>query len=160
MGLNSFLSSFQKNLNLYYTCRMTPKRVTSGGAHLRGLAPGQHSSEETSRRWWAIDDTVSDLTSLGIEPQTSRSDSNILPSELTRRLLLKQFVSIIFESFFYEVVNFDFLAGTLRRWSLMLHGTQTAPYINETVQNENSKLDVSKKFEYVEGMLHDLEDEK
>ena len=103
---------------------------------------------------------MSDLTSLGIEPQTSRSESNILASELTRRLLLKQFVSIIFESFFYEVVNFDFFAGTLRRWSLMLHGTQTAPYINETVQNENSKLDVSKKFEYVEGMLHDLEDEK
>ena len=29
----------------------TPKRVTSGGAHLRGLAPGQHSYEETLQ-WW------------------------------------------------------------------------------------------------------------
>ena len=30
---------------------ITPKRVTSGGIRLRGLAPGQHSSEETSQRW-------------------------------------------------------------------------------------------------------------
>ena len=29
--------------NLHYL--PTPKRVTSGGAHLRGLAPGLHSSE-------------------------------------------------------------------------------------------------------------------
>ena len=36
--------------NLHYTRRITPKRVTSCGAHLRGLAPGQHSSEETSQR--------------------------------------------------------------------------------------------------------------
>ena len=37
--------------NLHYTRRSTPKRVTSSGAHLRGLAPGQHSSEETSQRY-------------------------------------------------------------------------------------------------------------
>ena len=30
--------------------------------HLHGLAPGQHSSEETSQRWRAVIDTVSDLT--------------------------------------------------------------------------------------------------
>ena len=34
----------------HYTRDITPKRVTSGGIHLRGLAPGQHSSEETSQR--------------------------------------------------------------------------------------------------------------
>ena len=74
-------------LNLHYTRCITPKRVTSGGIHLRGLAPGQHSSEETSQlqrneemsqlrrivtapttqlqrneetlqRWRAVDDTV------------------------------------------------------------------------------------------------------
>ena len=44
--------------NLHYTRRITPKRVTSGGAHLRGLAPGQHSSEETSQRWRVVGDTV------------------------------------------------------------------------------------------------------
>ena len=48
-----------KKNNLYCIRGITPKRVTSGGAHLRGLAPGQHSSEETSLRWRAVDDTVS-----------------------------------------------------------------------------------------------------
>ena len=37
----------------------TPTRVTSGGIHTRGLAPGQHSSEETSLRWRAVGDTAS-----------------------------------------------------------------------------------------------------
>ena len=44
--------------NLHYTRGITPKRVTSGGAHLRGLAPGLRSSEETSQRWRAVGDTV------------------------------------------------------------------------------------------------------
>ena len=44
--------------NLHYTRGITPKRVTSGGTHLRGLAPGRHSSEETSQRWRAVGDTV------------------------------------------------------------------------------------------------------
>ena len=62
--------------NLHYTRRITPKRVTSCGAHLRGLAPGQHSSEETSQR-------CADLTGPGIEPQTSQTDSVRLATELT-----------------------------------------------------------------------------
>ena len=44
--------------NLHYTRRITPKRVTSGGAHLRGLAPGQHSSEEASQLGRVVGDTV------------------------------------------------------------------------------------------------------
>ena len=44
--------------NLNYIRGITPKRVTSGGAHLRGLAPGLHSSEETSQRWRAVGDAV------------------------------------------------------------------------------------------------------
>ena len=36
--------------NLHYARMITPKRVTSGGVHLRGLAPGQHSSEKTPQR--------------------------------------------------------------------------------------------------------------
>ena len=51
--------------------------VTSGGARPRGLAPGQRSSEETSQRWLAVGYSASDLTSLGIEPQTFRIDSGI-----------------------------------------------------------------------------------
>ena len=59
----------------HYTHGITPKRVTSGVAHLRVLAPGQHSSDETSQRWRAVGDTVVDLTSPGIEPLTSHTDS-------------------------------------------------------------------------------------
>ena len=50
--------------NLHYAPGITSKRVTSGGVHLRGLAPEQHSSEETSQRWRDVGDTVSDLTDL------------------------------------------------------------------------------------------------
>ena len=53
------------------------KRVTSGGAHLHDLAPGQHSSEETSQRWRAVGDTVSGLTDPRIEPQTFHTDSDV-----------------------------------------------------------------------------------
>ena len=47
-----------KNSKLHYTRHITPKRVTSGGAHLRGAALGPHSSEQTSQRWRAVGDTV------------------------------------------------------------------------------------------------------
>ena len=36
--------------NLHYICGITPKRVTGGRIHLRDLAPGQHSSEDTLQR--------------------------------------------------------------------------------------------------------------
>ena len=64
----------------HYTRRITPKRVTSGGAHLRDLAPRLHSSEETSQRWRA---NCANLTGPGIEPQTSRTGSVRLVTELT-----------------------------------------------------------------------------
>ena len=51
-------SSFEIKSNLHYARGVTPKRVASGGAHLRGLAPGLHSSEKTSQRWRAVGDTV------------------------------------------------------------------------------------------------------
>ena len=53
------LKNLKSKSNLHYTRRITPKRVTSCGAHLRGLAPGQHSSEETSQQWRVVGDTVS-----------------------------------------------------------------------------------------------------
>ena len=31
-----------------------PKRVRSGGAHLCGLAPGQHIFEETLQQWQSL----------------------------------------------------------------------------------------------------------
>ncbi|XP_078490234.1 neuroendocrine convertase 2-like [Ciona intestinalis] len=48
--------------------------------------------------------------------------------------------------------------GRLLRWGLLLHGTQQAPYIDEILDGHNSKLAVSKKLEFAEGILHDLED--
>ena len=47
-----------KNSKLHYTRDITPKRVTSGGAHLRGAAFGLHCSEQMSQRWRAVGDTV------------------------------------------------------------------------------------------------------
>ena len=68
---------------LYYARGVTPKRVTSGGDHLRCFAPGQHNSEK-------IYDTVSDLTGQEIEPQTSRTNNVRLTTEITSRLWTEQ----------------------------------------------------------------------
>ena len=74
----------RNNQNLHYTRVITRKRVTSGGVSSSQLKPGQHSFAETSQRWRAVDDTVSDQTDPGTKPQTSCTDSNIF--ELTGRL--------------------------------------------------------------------------
>ena len=61
LSLNFFTCTvilLHKKSNLHYTRRISPKRVTSGGSHLRGSVPGLHSSEETSQRWRAVGDTV------------------------------------------------------------------------------------------------------
>ena len=60
-----------KEMKIFITgAVITPKHVTSGEAHLRGSAPGQHSSEKTLQRWRAVGDSVFDSTSPGIVPQT------------------------------------------------------------------------------------------
>ena len=56
--------------------------VASGGGRLRGLAPGQHSSKESSQRLRAVGYAVSDLTCRGIEPQTFRIESDIFNTAL------------------------------------------------------------------------------
>ena len=53
------LQTSNQKSNLHYIRRITPKRVTSGGGHLRDLARGLHNSEETWQRWRAVGDTVS-----------------------------------------------------------------------------------------------------
>ena len=70
---------------LHYTPGISQMRVASGGAYLRGLAPGQHNSTETSQRWRAIGDAVSNLTDPEIEPQTSRTDRACLATEVNGR---------------------------------------------------------------------------
>ena len=54
-----------------------------GGVFVPGLAPKQRSLEETSPLCQAVVDSVSDLTSPGIEPQPSRTNSDVLKTELT-----------------------------------------------------------------------------
>ena len=44
-----------------------PEACNEWRDHLRGLAPGQHSSDETSLRWRAVGDNTSSLTDLEIE---------------------------------------------------------------------------------------------
>ena len=86
--LSQVLNLIQKKSNLHYTRRITPKRVTSSGAHLRGLPPGQHSSEESSQRWRVVGD-IADLTGPEFKPQTSRTDSVRLATELSAVASLK-----------------------------------------------------------------------
>ena len=45
-------------VSLHYARDITPKRATSGGAHLDSLAFGLHRSEETSQQWRAVGGTV------------------------------------------------------------------------------------------------------
>ena len=69
--------------------------MTSSEARLRGLAPGQHSSRETSQRWRAVVDTVSDLTEPVIElesfttPPTGR-ELGVFVKIVTKMLSYKQ----------------------------------------------------------------------
>ena len=58
---------------LHYTRGITPKRVTSGEIHLRGLAPGQRSSEETSQRWRAVATLFSIWLTRGSNPKPTAS---------------------------------------------------------------------------------------
>ena len=60
---------FMCKKTLYFHCTpgITMKRTTSGRAHLRGIAAGQHSFEEMSQRWRAFGHTASDFTVSEIE---------------------------------------------------------------------------------------------
>ena len=81
--------------NVHYARVITPSRVSvrSGGAHLRGKAHGQHSSEETSQLWRVVDDAVSDLIDPGIEPQTAHTYSNVLTTHVGNITLLSAFLA-------------------------------------------------------------------
>ena len=78
----------KKKSTLHYTRGITPKRVTTGGVHLRDLALGQHNSEETTQQWRDVGDTVSDLTSPGIEPTTIRTDRDVFNHNVNRRVTI------------------------------------------------------------------------
>ena len=64
--------------NRHYSRIITPKRLNEERAYPGSLAPGQNNSEETSQRWRAVGDTVSDFTDPGFKSQTSRTGSNFI----------------------------------------------------------------------------------
>ena len=78
------IQTLARKSNLHYTRGITLKRATSGGAHFRSLAPGQHCSEETSQQWRGVGDTVTDLTSPGMEPETFCTDSDVFHNRADR----------------------------------------------------------------------------
>ena len=91
-GFSSFgLPHFEvsRYATVHFTSNFTPKRVTSGGVHLRGLAPGKHISEETLQRWQAVGDTVSYLTGTGIESKTFRGDNDVFNLYANRTVILQ-----------------------------------------------------------------------
>ena len=89
-----------------YSRGFTLKGVTSGGAHLRGLAPGQHSSEETLQRWQPVGDTR-----LTYQPEkeskTFRTDIQLHFSFLCNAT---KFLSVNLLSFITSVENINLLA--------------------------------------------------
>ena len=68
-SLNHYYFISNQKLNHHYARGITRKRVTSGGVHLRGLAPGQRNSEKMSQRQRAVGGPVSYLIGPGIEPR-------------------------------------------------------------------------------------------
>ena len=84
----------KKKSKLHYTRGITPKRVTSDGVHLRGLAPGQVGNAYSFGLRGNIaavashcltGNTKSNLTGPGNEPQTSGTDSDVGITESTGR---------------------------------------------------------------------------
>ena len=73
----SATKTFHELVYLHYICGSTSKRVTSGGAHFRGLAPGQLNKKRGS-----VDDTLSDLTNQGIVARPSVAIAVCLTIEL------------------------------------------------------------------------------
>ena len=71
----------KKKSTLHCSGGITSKRATSGEVHLRGLAPGQYSSEKNMAA------AATDLTGLRIEPKTSPADSDHDPLNVPASLL-------------------------------------------------------------------------
>ena len=72
-------SKKKQQTNRYYALKYYTEACNEWGVHL-DLVPGQHSFEESSQRWRAVSDIVSDLTCPVIEPQICRSGSSVFRS--------------------------------------------------------------------------------
>ena len=100
--------------NLHSTRGITPKRVTSGGIHLRDLASGQHSSEETSLRWRTVKDCGLPTTQpciiahmqLVIINTETRSKSTLQAQHLLLVLLIREYCLTKFSFWSEKLVSF------------------------------------------------------
>ena len=75
--------SNEQRIKLHYARSITPKYVTSGGAQLRSLAPRATQlprNVATVASYWRH---CTNLTDLGIEPRSPRTDNVRLTTELT-----------------------------------------------------------------------------
>ena len=102
--------------NLHYTRRITPKRVTSSGAHVRGLAPGlaqlRRNVAAVASRW----QYCADLTGPGFEPQTFRTDSVCPSNEANRRFVHNIKIEISID--LLGLVIYDGPSSKIWRWTL------------------------------------------
>ena len=74
----------------YYDEEWNERRV-----HVRGLASGRYSSQDTSQRWQPVGETVSDLTGRGIDTRPKTPLSDWTRSESSLRLIGKLLVFIV-----------------------------------------------------------------
>ena len=80
--------------NLHQTRGITPKRVTSGRIHLRGLAPLQHSSEKTPQWWLVVSSAASNLTRLRMEQQIFLTANHVFSNEANPCLTTTKFTKL------------------------------------------------------------------
>ena len=102
--------------NLHYTRGITPKRVTSGEIHRRGLASGQHKNgTEVVNRW---QQHMSNLTGPRIKLKTSRTDSDIFNhqanwpmantfSQAKRNVLTKSSTEVLSSCFAWKTTGIE-----------------------------------------------------
>ena len=89
--------------NFHHTRGITPKRVAGDGIDLRGVAPGH---TETSERWRAADDTVSDLPAR----ETNQKPPALIAMSWTVTPSSQKDVGLIFVSS-YLIFCFSFQGG-------------------------------------------------
>ena len=75
--------------NLYYGRGITPKRAASSGAHLRGLAPRQHSSKKHRSDGEPLATVISIWPARDSNPRPTAPTAMDVTTELTRPFRIK-----------------------------------------------------------------------
>ena len=155
-GPPQYIGYQKKTSNLRHACGVISKRAMSSGIHLRGFAPGQYSSEETSQQWRAVGDTMANLTGPGIKLQTFQTDSDdkitcphiravlyeillvllkILLLNTVDNLFVKHLAPDVFIRGELTVIENDDLTVTCEYVDVLPHGNKSAFYFGEIAVN-------------------------